>query len=533
MVSTSRRSVRQLAVERLYSEQLGERYVDLAVELREWGAGGALVLDVGGRWDKHLGGWVGEAAHVVRWHVQPAQYEAAHWFADWLEAFVAGKPLAGAEDVRTLLCTGGRRGGKSDFMVKALSAFAVAVPDSIVWLVSEVQEETDELKSVLDISLPLEWYRYSETNEVYQLWHGSRLMLLSGYKPTSLKRGRVDMWGMNEGEKFPRRAYTILRAPLADKRGLGIITANPPDEPKGQWVMDAHDVALAGHRGWKLFEFVNRKNVTIDWASLESMKNDPAISEEEYRREILGEFIPIGDLVFHSWSPRLWDGVLRVGNIREVPELGRATEQFTRKMLGRAFGQIVVTDFQWHPHMAATIWDVYRDEALGWLLWIVDECVVEHGSEHDLIDALEERDLKPENCAVIGDASGEWQDAERTKGRGSFDVFRARGWKHLYLPDAKAKRNPDLIATVRVVNGLMRSAEGDRRLFSVPANVHTNTALARWENRHGVPYKRSPYAHLGDTVRYFCWRFFPRKVRRGVEFKTLKSRARRSQLKGL
>jgi len=287
--------------------------------------------------------------------------------------------------------------------------------------------------------------------------------------------------------------------------------------------MDVHDEARAGVDGWRLFELDARDNPAVDWAGLERMKQDPAVSEEEYRREVLGELIPIGDLVFHAWSSKY--------NVKPVPAGPEATAAFTKAYLGRAYSAIAVCDFQTLPHMAGTIWRAYRGDDDQFLFWCVDTALVEKGDEDDLIDALEDRGLTGADTAVIGDASGEWQDAERTRGRGSFDVFRQRGWRRLYLPDARSKKNPDIIATVRVTNGLMRSATGRRRLFSTPENIHFHRAVSRWENRGGVPYKRSDYAHIGDTVRYFAWRFFPRRKSPGtLEIKTFKRPKSRREL---
>lgn len=501
----SRGSLQGLAAERIYAEKLGGRYVDLAIDLRTDSEDKDCqsLLEVGGRWDKEAGDWCGDAETCVVWHLQAAQYDAARWYADWLAAHITGVNDPAAEAISALFY-GGRRGGKSDLGVRALAIFAVAVQGSLCWAISPTQEETDELKQVLDSTLPLSWYQYSESSATYTLWNGTRIRLMSGFKPASLKRGRVDFWLMNEGQRFNRAAYPILAAPLADEGGLGIVTANPPDEPKGRWVMDVHEKGDVA--GWRLFEFDNRKNRHTDWTLLEQLRDNPAVSAEEFEREIMGKFIPIGDVVFHAWNAR--------ENVRPEPDLGRTTPDFCKKHLGRAFERIAVCDFQILPHMVATIWETYRGPDGTDLLWCVDCVLVEKGDEDDLIDGLEALGLDPATTAVIGDASGEFQEGKRTPGRGSFDHFRKRGWSHLYYPDAKTKKNPDIIATVRVANGLMRNAAGVRRLFVSPDNHYVIGACSKWAMHNGMPKKKSPYAHIGDTIRYFVWRFFPRRAAR-------------------
>ena len=116
-------------------------------------------------------------------------------------------------------------------------------------------EEYEELKRALDGLLDPSWYRYLDSDAVYRFWNGSSIALVSGYNPSSLKRGRIDMALLNEGQRFPEKAYTMVRAPIADTSGLVVITANPPDEPKGRWVLDMYDRAKAGLSTVKLFEF--------------------------------------------------------------------------------------------------------------------------------------------------------------------------------------------------------------------------------------------------------------------------------------
>jgi hypothetical protein len=256
----------------------------------------------------------------------------------------------------------------------------------------------------------------------------------------------------------------------------------------------------------RVFEFDPRKNPHVVHESLEDMRAD--VDEKTFKREVLGEFVPVGEMVFHAWSPRL--------NVCE-PTGREVTAEFLARHFGRDRGyQVAVgADFQLTPHMAAVI--VRAFEAPGCPcgaphLWYTDEVVVEKGDENDLVDALEEKGLDPKRTIVIADASGAWQDAERTKGRGSFDMFRRRGWLNIVPPDPKANRNPQVVERVKVANARMKSADEQRHLFSVPGNEALNRALRRWENKNGIPSRTSEWAHLCDAATYPLWRFFPRKA---------------------
>ena len=57
--------------------------------------------------------------------------------------------------------------------------------------------------------------------------------------------------------------------------------------------------------------------------------------------------------------------------------------------------------------------------------------------------------------------------------------------------------------------------------------------MRSWENRNGVPYRRSDYAHLCDAVSYVIYRFFGRpKVKGGPpEFRAVGKLTRKDEFK--
>jgi len=520
----SPRGLQGRAAEILYGAETGDRYVDLAIDLREWD-GETSIVKVGGRWDRQEQEWVGQPESVAIWRLQPAQYEAGRWFAKWLRAYIAGERVEGWEDVYSLICEGGRGAGKTDFGVRACAMFAVAVSNRIVWDISPVLEETDELRRVMESVLLPEWYHWLKGDKTWRLWNGSEIQLLSGYKPETLKRGRVDMWLMNEGQRFAKSAYLMARPRLSDTSGLGVITANPPREAKGRWILEFHDAVMGGDLpDVHVIEFDNKLNPAIDWHALEILKE--SFGEKDYRREVLGEFIPIGDTVFYAWSS------MPHGNIRLAPEVGNITRGFTKRHLGREFDHVVNVDFQLSPHMASVFAEAYHDpeEPDDPLTWFVDEAVVE-GNEDELVDLWEAKGYDPNRTAIIADASGAWQDAERTKGRGSYDALARRGWKHIYKPDRKSDKNPIIVERVAATNARMCNSNGVRKMFAVPGLRYWNAAAKNWENRNGTPYRRSDYAHMGDAGSYFVWRFWPRKYgKRKIEYKRVeRTKSKREQ----
>lgn len=544
---TTTRSVFKRSVASLTQDERrhGERFVDMQLAMTSWETGQRL-LTVGGIWDKRAKRYVGNAPTEHTIALQPAQMDAAPWLCEWFARFAASRhaaePAAAWADFDrawSVLFHGGRRGGKSHLACVALAAFAVMVPGTTCWAVSPTEERTEELRAAIASVLPRAWYRYSKDKLVFRLVNHAQIIQRSGHKAENLKAGGVGLALYNEGQQMNEKGYLQLRGATADSGSLTIVTANPPDRPIGRWVEQyAEEVRSGKRRSARTFFFDWRKNPFIERASLEDMADET--DDTTFRREILGEFVPIGDVVFHAWSDR--------ASIREVPDGFRdTTRAFTKRMLGREFDHVVGCDFDKVPHLAGAVIKVFEkptelDDVAELaeipsgvpLYWVVDEAIVELSDEDGLIDALEDLCLDPRCTAVIADASGDYQDVERTRGRGSWDWFRSRGWRYLFYPDPNMKRNPNIIERCKAGNALLKSHTGKRRLFSLPRNEHVNRAMKLWELEYMAPYRRSTWAHACDAVTYPCWRFEGRRRQRSkAEYKSVKRFSRRRLFRGI
>lgn len=505
MTQTARRALS--AQKRLESAPGSDRFIDLQVDIVE--ADGTPVCRVGGRWDRRLKRYIGEGATARRLRLQPAQYEAARWMAGWLEAHVAGQPVReGGRAIRAVLFAGGRRGGKSDFAEDLAYVFAVLVPRSRVWIVVPAYTEIEEIELALKEKIPRKWYRWLGAPKYqFRLKNGSTITFRSAKDPEDLKKGRADFVVMNEAQKINARAYAIVRPATSDRRGLVVMTANPPDKPIGQWVADFVDETRAGRRPARYFHFNARLNPHADQESLDDMRFE--VDERTYRMERDGEFLSRLDIAFHAWSPNL--------NVVSTPELGNVTREFTERKFGNEFDYISGWDFQLHPYMACVLYQAFTDpdEPENPFLWMVDYAAVK-GHEDDLIDVLEERHYVGDRVACVVDASADWQDAERTRGRGSVDHMKKRKWSRIFLPDRKQKRNPQITERVAVSNARFCDATGKRHVYSDPQNLELNEALRKWEIKNGVPWRKSRFAHLCDGASYPLYRLYPRRKAPGA-----------------
>ncbi len=558
-----------------HEEKAGSRYVNLAVSLRladveelpdgskRWVSHSEEeILRVGGRWDRSKKKWAGRETKVIVLRVHRGQELAARWLARWFTCRITGR-WADFRRVWSALFLGGRRGGKSHLACVALVLYSIAFPRSLVWAISPTQEETDELENAIRSMLPRHWYAYrgggAGKSISYRLLHASRLLMLSGHKPRALKRGRVDFALYNEAQNQHRAGYVQLRGACADRGGLVILAANPPDSPIGRWVEEHYEQTKAGKIESECFELLYRNNPWVDHRALESLKDE--VDDVTYKREVLGLIMPIGDVVMHAWSDReSWAD--------PDPRWVDITVEFTRRNLGTPFGYLVFMDFQLTPAMVATVAKVFRDPAAPEheILCIVDEVVVEKADEDELLDALEslgrwtpagrlnddgyrgwsvkadkatktngDDPANPVHCAVVMDASGFFQDGAHNRGKTSELVLKARRWVHLYKPQKDSDRNPDIMERCKSVNARLKSESGLRRLRVARHCDKTAKAMKLWENRAGVPYRRSPYAHLCDCVGYGVYRFWgrPKPKRVPAEYHGDKRLTRRAQMRGV
>lgn len=525
------------------------------------------LIEVGGKWDKREKRWVGEADSFTVLRVHRGQEAAARELAEWFRRRALGARGPQWDDFKrywTLLLVGGRRGGKSHLACIALVMFLIGFPRCRCFAVSPTLERGDELEDAIKSMLPRRWYTYrgggSGKASQFRMVHGGRILCVSGHKQGNLKAGKVDLALYNEGQAMSKKGWNQLRGSTADKGGLVIVAANPPDEPIGRWIEELYEDAVAfsappandNEKRSKVVQFTitARDNPFVEWQSLADQEADYK-DEKEFRREVLGEFVPIGDVVHHAWR----DGE----HWRDPdPSWVDITGDFTKAKLGQAFGFVVLMDFQLTPAMVGKVCKIFRDpkEPDSEILAVVDEAVVERANEDQLLDELEgieqwtptgrrkdtyrgwklPEDKEAVHCAVVMDATGFHQDGEHKRGRTSELALKARNWKYLFRPMADKLINPDVVDRCKVVNARLRSQSGKIRIVVARHCVHTARAMRLWEIKNGYPYKRSPFAHSSDAVGYGVYRFWGKpKVRSSGEggYEGVKRLSRRDEIAGI
>ena len=528
----------------------------------EWRKGSdELLLQVGGCWDRKRGRWLAKGEKrppskrkpqklVMRFH--RGQEDAVRWFAEWLRRFAAND-WDGVERVWSAMLIGGRRSGKTHVLCAIMVVFAVMVPGCVLWAISPTLDTGDELDQAFREQLPKGWYKRKQAktgrSTTYVIANGdrkgrraSRILLKSGVNPDRLKAGRVDIAFLNEAQEISRKAYIKLRAPIADKGGIVVLAANPPDKPIGRWVKKMFFAIRAKKIDAIAWQLNPNKNPFINLDALTSMRKE--LDPEEYDSDVLGHFVAIGDAVFKNWSDE--------ENVKyPSADLIDITAKVLRRALGHAAGYVVGQDFQKTPAMVGIVHKVFLCPKTGEeFLWVVDEAIAEDTDENGLVDKLESMPVwrpgdgapeartheecyrgwvedadpkdEPRHCAGVIDASGFFQDGAHNKGKTSDAALKARRWTHLFKPLKDSDKNPEIIERMKAGRRLILAADGKRRLFVAPHCTQTIEALQSYENdRNGVPNRRSEWAHIVDGVTYVGYRIYGRPVvQRTLEYRS-------------
>lgn len=521
---------------------------------------GELMLSCGGRWNRKLNDWEGDAdscetAVVARLH--PGQRKATEWFASWLGVHAGRRdtPPLDSEleegdistdpaEVYSALVAGGRRGGKTFWAAVAVVGYAVQFPGAITWCISPSRgrddTKADEIRRYMVPLIAPEWIRRQTVATGWELINGSVIMLKSAHIGTdsdAIKEGQADLVWMNESQKMQKRVYVVARGAISDKSGLVLCCANPPVEAKDQqWVSDFAADTDAGKRASVHLAFNPLDNPHIDRRALLAMANE--VDERTFQIEVLGMFMPAVDSVAYNWLRRenerrapmpTWKGETQIAC--PVTGLIDVTAEFLEiEEEGEGIDQLIGLDVQRIPYIGGPVYKFFdepgrRPTRESVLAWIVREEVLDGGDEEEWCHTLHEGKYDPERTLIVCDASGRYQHSRRRStdsppptwtGRGSFDLIRGAGFPRIVPPSRKLNKNPEIVDRVRAFTSMIANKFGVRRLFADPETAPKSCkAIREWKTINGKPSRSQDVAHLGDGISYPLIRLFPRILRSG------------------
>jgi hypothetical protein len=541
-----RSSLRSLIERRRREDgETSDRYVDLDVTLTA--DSGEILIRVGGRWDRRAKTYLPGAGPRTRaLAVHGGQLESARFLAEWFRDHFTGvrKPID--DRIFSAMLGGGQRSGKTWLGVAAAVVYAVAVARSIVWIVSPAERDHEEVQDYLRSMMPRSWYKpLGAPWYRYQLPNGSKIVLRSGHEPDKLKKGDADFVVLNEAQQQRERAFAICRGRIAASGGMVLVVANPPTEEIGQWVGDFAVEAQDDLRQARFFHLDPLDNPHIDHAPLLAMAKE--FDQRTFDVEVRGLFLGEKNAALYNWS--------RADNERVAPTSGDITVDLLRAFEGREYDRVVGVDVQRFPFMAAAEFRFFENplapsapECFEWaFMHCTSSLILRAADEADLAVAWLEAGFDPDRTLIVCDASGEWQFAERdplkvkelrdaVQGRGSFDVFRKFGFRHVVKPDRDSQKNPDVVERFRSATSRICTAErgpfGQRFLFSDPRNKDLNKAIRSLHTHGGKPDRSSRWSHGCDAFTYAVHRLYPRRSRpEGARITVLKRYERAEQMR--
>lgn len=563
-----------------------ERFLALRLELRT--TSGRPLVSGGGIWDLRRNEWYtpaelrvlrGEeidetpqeligAAHVLT--IEESQVAYVQAFAEWLLAFHKNEPRPTAVDV----LAGKRRAGKTFVMVACVLLAAVACPHRIDqdgllvafvgWLVvpsfPEQREMHEDVLAVLSLrrdvesrelcrvfrALPERWWRYRpHPNNCYVFVSGATVYLKSANRPDSLKQGRVDVVGLNEGQKTDSEAPVHCAGNTVDLGGLLMIAANAPRRARGEWLREIKYAvddgrALDPEDGLPVVRWFNLDpagNTRVNQNArrkfrIFSMLINPRLA----RADADAEWDQLQDTVFFAWKPELaidevpahW-----VNCTGEVIAAMKLREYIRAPSTYTSFGGV---DFNKWPWFAFLGLKAYRVPELDFqLVYVVDR---EFRNEQDRDRPMTERQVivelfragwDPIEILWIADPSGQWQSSEHrrkggvTAGHSSYDLFRSptaaeidavdivippwdmfapTTWR--FKDDSGAPKyyaHPRVIESIDECNDLFRQD----RIYVLKSCEHFIEACKRAPmdpKGRGVPQELKDLWHIIDAFRY-------------------------------
>lgn len=451
---------------------------------------------MGGRWDRSAKRFLDpdpdDLTGVVV-SVNDNQVAAVRAFARWLAARINGGPR-----IRLLITGGNRRGGKSWLITALASAVAIAIPEAIIWLVSPTLEKREELERYVKEHIPPEWRGYKSRELRFTFPTGASIKNVTGDDAEALKRGECDLVAFNEPQAMSEDVLTYGAPAIIDKGGLVLFAGNPARKRKGVWFTRLWKAVEEGkYPHGEVYRLDRRDNPDVDQAAGSDIGELLAlISPEAKRADDDGVFMEPGSFAYAEAFDEKRNTVPTLPDI-----LADCTGQVMRSRRGPAgFDRLNGADFQGWPFNAGVSLLATGDPNDP--VWYVTGCLMRDGDEDLFLDDAfgiwdQARTL------FIGDASGSWQDAKHTRGRTSFEKFRARRWRIEPPRKKKSDRgehpaNPAREDRINLVNSLLRRG---RLIVCMDAAAPVAEALAKCEvDTKGRP--RGRYSHLSDALGY-------------------------------
>jgi PBSX family phage terminase large subunit len=213
----------------------------------------------------------------------------------------------------------GRRSGKSTLSVLKTIDFACNHPGSISWMISPTYKQTKQIAFELfkDYFPHEALEKINETELVFHLKNGSRVLLKGADAPDSLRGVRIDFCVFDEVAFIDKwnEVWKVVRPTLIDSKASCwfISTPNGFNHFKDLYETVSPD--------YKSFHFTSYDNPYLDKEELDSARE--TTDEDSFAQEYMGEFRKMSGLIYKIFN--------RETHMVDIPQID-SNYTFTREL---------------------------------------------------------------------------------------------------------------------------------------------------------------------------------------------------------
>lgn len=212
----------------------------------------------------------------------------------------------------------GRRSGKSTLSVLKVIDFASNTPNSISWMISPTYKQTKQIAFELFRQyFPMDLLdKVNETELIFHLKNGSRILLKGAEDPDSLRGVRIDFCVLDEVAFINKweRVWKVIRPTLVDSKAKCWFISTPNGFNHFKELSEIQD------KDYSYFHFTSYDNPYIDKEELDKAKLET--DEDSFAQEYLGEFRKMSGLVYKEFNRDI--------HMVDIPDLHSYT--FTRAL---------------------------------------------------------------------------------------------------------------------------------------------------------------------------------------------------------
>ena len=372
-----------------------------------------------------------------------------------------------AEERFKLLCSG-RRFGKTYLCITRLLNWALEKPESLNWYVTAnyrmaKQIAWRQLKSMAPRDLVV---KQNESDLSIEFINGAQIALRGADNEDSLRGVSLSALVVDEAAYVKQSAWEmVLRPALSDQGGPAWFITTPAGL---NWFHDLWEQAQ-DQNDWRTFSFTTVQGGNVPAAEVEAAKR--TLDERTFRQEYLASF--------ETLSGRVYPGFTDENISDEVKDTGDA--------------------IFWGTDFNVSIMAGVLGSRVGDTLHIWDELAVQQSNTDEVCAMLKQR-FPDRKIIAYPDPTG---SARKTSsaGRTDHDIIRRFGF------GCVSPRAPWAVKDkINATNWMIRTAEGQMRLFVHPRCKHTIKALKNVTYKQGaedyVIDKSANIEHWTDGLGY-------------------------------